>query len=188
MKCYLILTCLALLATPVLAQIDPGDNGIGIYADQDGLTNNVKLEVGVAMEVYLLLTRPTGETQLAGWECSLVQPDNVSVWGFNYPNPGTIAIIDGDNFCGVHSPMVPYADVNLLMTFIIVPLDGQCARFFIEEFTGQSGVTEPRYLDGSDLIDMKPYPDGNDLATFTVNEEGLSTESASLDQVKALYR
>lgn len=194
MKSYLILFCLLLMAGGATAQIDPNDNGVGIYADLDGLTNSVKVEAGEALEVYLLLTRPTGEKMLAAWEASLISPDNVSVWGFSYPNPRTLALVDGNNYMAAHEP-VPYADANLLMTFIITPLDGHCAQFYIREYTGQHDVTAPRYCDGTwepmdvdTLIDMVPYPAGSDVACFTINEESLAVTSESLDGVKALYR
>jgi|GEM_PF-3544414 len=194
MKTQMLLICVLLVAGVAFGQIDPNDDGIGIYADVDGLTHKVDLEVGVAMEVYLLLTRPTGPQMLAGWEGKLICPDNVSVWGFNYPYDGTMALVNGPNFAAVHD-RVPYQDINLLMTFIIVPLDSDCAQFYLDGADVQGDPEFPRYLDwneagtgSGDLYDLTPYPDGSAKACFIVNESGLPTECATLGQVKALYR
>ncbi len=193
-RSYLILTVLVLFAVPTMAQVDPHADGIGIYADKCGLVNEVDVEVGVPLEVYLLLTRPTCDQLLAAWECSIVAPDNVSVWGYSFPNPETIGMLNTPNFMAAHRP-VDYGMANLLMTFIVVPLDSEPAQFYIEEYTGQSGVTEPRYIDGTweslgdnVLIDMKPYPADGDQPCFTVNPSALPIASATWGGVKALYR
>ena len=193
-RSYLILSCLMLWAVAATAQIDSHDNGIGIYADMGGLVNEVEVEVGVPLEVYLLLTRPTGSQMLTAWECSIVAPDNVSVWGYSFPIAGTIGLVDTPKFMAAHQP-AEYGMANLLMTCIIVPLESEPAQFYIEEWPGQTGVTEPRYIDGTwedlsvhVLIDMVPYPDDDDEPCFTMNPAALPIASATWGGVKALYR
>ena len=192
MRSYLILVCLILWSTAAIAQVDPNDNGIGIYADLGGLNNRVCLEAGEPLEVYLLLTRPTGTVSLAGWECRIVVPDNVAIWGWNLPVPGSLAFSTPPSFM-VAFPGIPYQTVNHLMTFIITPLDSKPAQFYIEEFPNTQGVTEPRYLDyniGHDdtLIDLIPYPDGGVKPSFTINAVELSSDSASWGSMKAIFR
>ena len=190
---YLILTCLVLWATTATAQIDPNDNGIGIYADLGGMANEVQLEAGTPLEVYLLLTRPTGALGLAAWECQIVVPDNVSIWGWNLPISGSVAVSSPPSFCVGLPDDVPYQTIHHLMTIIITPLDCHPAQFFIEEFPNSQGVTAPRYFDydgtsDGELINLTPYPAGGAEAAFTINPEALPVSAASWDEVKALYR
>lgn len=194
MKIRILIIVFGLFAVTASAQIDCGADGVGIYADLEGMTNQVELEVGVPMEVYLLLTRPSATGLLAGWECGLIVPDNVSVWGWNVPYPGAMALIDIPH-CMAAWPTpdgVPFQDVNLLMKFIIVPLDSEPAQFYITGWEPEDSTRPPVYLDlpidGTELVEMVPYPRGEEKASFTVNPQALAVFSASWGEVKALYR
>lgn len=185
----LIAIGLCFIAGAAMAQIDPQFDGIGIYADVDGMLAGVQQEVGVPLEVYLLLTNPSSDLMYMAWECGIDVPDNALVWGFNFPHPGTIAIIDGTDFTAAWGVWTPMQSVNLLMTFIITPLDDQCAYFGV---TGNSGTPDPvgpaYCVEGYQIVDLHPYS-GAAGAAFALNaDEMLATDSATLDQVKALYR
>lgn len=193
MKTAIVVLCSVMLwALAASAQVNLGANGIGIYADLGGLTNEVELEAGTPMEVYLLLTRPTGQLKLGGWECHIDVPDNVVIWGWNHPHPGTMTFATPPDFMSVFTP-IPYAGVNHLMTFIIVPLDAEPARFFIGPHP-DFDVTLPRYLDADydgpmigNLIDAIPYA-GDDEPCFVVNGGSVPITDASWGEVRALYR
>ena len=43
-------------------------------------------------------------------------------------------------------------------------------------------------IDGTQEIEMVPYPGGETMASFTVNPEALAVASATWGVVKALYR
>ena len=133
---YFILVAIVVLAGPALAQIDPGPDGVGIYADKDGLVNQVEIEAGVPLEVYLLLTRPSGQNMLGGWECGLIVPENVTIWGWNISTPGALSLSEPPNFMVGH-PYIPYQTVNLLMTFIIVP------RYSSSSYHGSTSCPAP---------------------------------------------
>jgi hypothetical protein len=190
---YLILVCLVLWASASSAQIDPSANGIGIYADLDGLTNEVDVEVGKPLEAYLLLTRPSGAGGLGAWECNVVVPDNVKIWGWSFPAPGTICVSTPPLFCVGSYPYVVFENTTLLATFILTPLDCSPAQFYIEEFPNTQGVTKPRYIDCRSsgdtwMVDMNPYPSSDMAAAFTVNPSALPVTTKSWGDLKALYR
>lgn len=190
---FLILVCLLLSTATAVAQVDPNPDGIGIYADMDGLTNQVNIEIGKPLEAYLLLTRPSGAGALGAWECNVVVPDNVTIWGWSFPAPGTICISTPPTICVGVYPRIAYGNVVHLATFILTPLDSSPAQFYIEEYPNTQGVTKPRYLDTDDssdgvIIEMNPYPSGNDVATFTVNPSALPVSNTSWDGMKALFR
>ena len=192
MKIRILIIGFGLFAVTASAQIDPGADGVGIYADLGGMTNQVELEVGVPLEVYLLLTRPSGTGSLAGWECGIILPDNVSVWGWNVPYPGAIAMIDPPSCLAAWPDGVPFQDVNLLVKFIIVPLDSEPAQFYITGPVADNPARLPIYLDlpidGTQEIPMVPYPRGEAMASFTVNPQALALASVTWGEVKALYR
>ena len=189
----LIFVLLFIVASAATAQIDPNSNGIGIYADTGGLTNEVKLGSGSAMEVYLLLTRPTGTGTFAGWECQVIVPDNVTIWGWNLVDYENTAVIGtAPAFATVFTP-VPYQTVMHLLTFIVVPLDCKPAQFFITGFPFQTGPGIPNYLNraedgGGNIITMTPYPGLDNQPCFTVNPASVSATSTTWGGVKALYQ
>lgn len=178
-----------LLTSSAAAQIDTQADGVGIYADAEGMVAGVHQEAGVPLEVYLLLTNPSSELLYGGFECGIEVPDNALVWGFNFPQPGTIAVINDTDFMAAWGSWLPLQTVNVLMTFIITPLDDRCAFFNVTANTGNGQPGEPVYLvEGDDLIPMRPYSSAGG-ATFALNaDQQLPTVDATLDQVKALYR
>ena len=198
MKTLIVLIlCGCLWAVPATAQIDPNPDGVGIYADLDGLVNQVELEIGVPMEVYLLLTRPSGTGGIWSWEGEIIVPDNVSIWGWNNPIPGALSIASPPAFVVGYPEVFPYQVTNHLMTFIIVPEDSEPAQFYITGNSHPSGAPYPRYIDYDEsrphpdealLMPMTPYPDGLEGAAFTVNPDPTAVVSASWGGVKALYR
>lgn len=190
----ILMICVLSGAVAAVAQVDPGPNGMGIYADLDGLANRVDQETGVPMEVYLLLTNPTGVAKLGGWECRIVVPDNVVIWGWNHPHPGTMTFATPPDFMSVFTP-IPYAVVSHLMTFIIVPLDEEPAQFYLEALPGMENAPLPRYLDvdyaggvEGTLIYANPYPGGPEEPSFVLNGGMVPTVAASWGEVRALYR
>lgn len=167
---------------------------VGIYSDQGGLSNVVELEAGTPMEVYLLLTNATPGRFLGGWACRLVVPENVTVWGWNITTPGALTVSSPPDFAVGH-PAFPYQDVNLLMTFIIVPLDSEPAQFYITKHSSPVEGDFPKYLDvggtsGTEIIEreMHPYPGGETMASFTVNPDPTPTYDSRWGDVKALFR
>ena len=155
-----------------------------------GLTNQIALEVGKPLEVYVLMTHPTGAAALGAWECGIVVPDNAAIWGYGLPIAGSVLISTPPAFMVGLPRLLPYEDVMHLMTLIITPLDCYPAQFFIQEYPNNHGITAPRYVDGigDTIIELVPYPSGGAVAAFTLNPEALATSSASWDEVKALYQ
>ena len=193
MKKWLLVPLLLLPVAAVSEPIDPNPNGIGIYADLDGRVNRVDLDEDEAMEVYVLVTRATGtgsgEGLLAGVEFSIVVPDNVTIWGWNMPISGSFAFPEIPHFmiCFDH---VPYAEVNHVLTLIIVPSDEEPAQFYLTALQEPSGGDAPRYMDSEEfaLLDLTPYPGGEENMTFVINGDIVPEATTSWSDVKALYR
>ncbi|MCP4571592.1 MAG: hypothetical protein GY838_04510 [bacterium] len=190
----ILVLALALFAAMASAEpIDPNPNGIGIYADLEGRTNQVEVEIGQPMEVYVLVTRATGDggpdSMMGGVEFTIIVPDNVTIWGWNTPLPGTMAATDPPNFMMAFDA-VPYTDVIHVLTLIVVPGDDDPAQFYLTALQHPAGGEHPRFADAPDyeLFDLTPYPGGQDNMTFVVNGSIVPGEETSWGGVKALYR
>jgi len=197
MKRLLSFLLLAILIAggQAIAQVDPDTDGIGIYADQGAMTNAITATPGDEIEVYLVMTRPSvtaANLGIAAWECKLVVPSNVFVWGWNIP---------GQNWLNAGSPpdfIVAYgrdplaiSNAVLLMTFIIRVTDTSPALFYIQASWLNSGQCNlPVYLakdNLSRLIPLHPYPDGPDQPSFKVNPDATPIQAASWGEIKTLY-
>lgn len=187
----LILTavCLCLAAGMATAQIDTTADGIGIYADLEAMQSQVQLDAYQPLEVYLLLTNPTSDLGYGAFQCGIEVPDNAQVWGFSFPHAGTIALMEGTNIIAAWPQFLPMESANLLMTFIIMPLDSQSAYFNVGDCHYNGHIIEASYLLPGDVI-LPLHPHVNAVgASFSVNDNGqVATDEVTLDQVKALYR
>ena len=103
-----------------------------------------------------------------------------------------IAMINPPSCLAAWPDGVPFQDTNLLVKFIIVPLDSEPAQFYITGPVADNPARLPIYLDlpidGTQEIPMVPYPSGEAMASFTVNPVALAVASATWGEVKALYR
>ena len=78
MKKLLAFTAILALSTVAMAQLDPDPDGMGIYFDMDATITCVENDPGMApVEVYLLLTNPSGPT-VGAWECDI--PEDVEAY------------------------------------------------------------------------------------------------------------
>jgi hypothetical protein len=175
--------------------VDPNPDGIGIYADKAATVNTVNAAPLAAVEVYLVLTRPSiTNTSLgvAGWECKVVVPDNAVVWGWNLPGDHWLNVGTPPDFqVGYGLTPLPSSSAVLLMTFIILVTDTNPARFYVRASMFNSGrFNLPVYVawgDVSRIIPLHPYPGGPDQPSFRVNPGPTPNVAASWGQVKALY-
>lgn len=208
MKRLFLIVCLplcllALLAGGAAAQIDPQDDGVGIYADLAATQFSVTAQPGDPFEVYLLLTRTTTTEYILSWECAIEVPDNASLWGWTMPpglGRGLFLVDEPHQFQCTFAPdhLLPQ-DVVVLMTFIVMVTDESPAAFGIGPHWVDSGdFGLPCYLT-SDTADplvgnltlhpMHPYEPGDGKATFAINAGPLvASQPATLGRIKALYQ
>lgn len=185
---------LAMMAGAAAAQLDPGPDGIGLYADLEGNVNGL-LEGTGQHDLYLLLTGFSGEVGLGAWELQLDYDPSIYMVGYAIPyaylNFGT-----GPEFIvGLGFPMVPAPAMHLATITFMVP-GSEPEGIFIKPATyiegGSMGNYLPCYVNLPNTGELRPmYPSSGsvDLPVFRFNAEApVATESASLDRVKALYR
>jgi hypothetical protein len=155
MKKLLVLMAVVLLASGAMAQIDPDDNGMGVYFDTEGTvvckTTAAPFE---SVNAYLLITRPTDTAGVSGWEAA------VTIGGAPVaPSWALAAGLDVDSSAsgfqvgiGVAPAALPAAPAVLLATwtgFVMQPTD--VVTFTVSDVPGSVSFDgTPGYGSGAD--------------------------------------
>jgi len=198
MKKHLLLTLLLSLAfvLPSLAQLDPDPDGVGIYADLDGLQNNLMTGEGI-IELYVLATGISAPDGMAAWELSLFYDGPLVYAGhvipYNNVNVGQWPSYSVGHAQAVHAP----APIMHLMTLtFVVTGTNTPGEIFIRQADmpegGSIGNNLPAYCNGVppyDLYTMFPSSGGIDAPVFRVNgDQPVATKSVSFSGIKALFK
>ena len=69
-KSLLMLLILALACSNSFAQLDPDDDGIGVYFNPCACNNCITFDAG-PQTAFLVITHPTSPQGVAGWECKM---------------------------------------------------------------------------------------------------------------------
>ena len=197
MKKWMLLLGLGslLLASPVLAQLDPDEDGIGIYFDPCACGYCVTLPEGEHM-AWLVITHPTSEAGVGGWECEIawdgpVVPLQWMLEGLaiNVEEPPTFSVGLGEP---VSNPYLFPAVVVMSIRLMVLSVDEPC-NFYIDGILFHSLPDRvPAYLDGADysnIIQLRQSTGGPDIPVATINGDcAVASEETSWSEVKGLFR
>ncbi|MFH1843538.1 MAG: hypothetical protein ABIF77_10070 [bacterium] len=196
MKLLTCLVCLSILlfSCPLFAQIDPDDDGVGIYFDLAGDEHCSQVPMGIVRDLYLLLTNASAPGGVAGWECRI---ENYPEYNFivNWQPIGWIgSILDPPNFqIGLATPL-PWAPAIHLMTITVLVINMDCWWFSIVPHPLPTVPGEIVYADGDDLFNFIPMHQstgGPDTPVAGINcscPPPIDTESISWGGVKSMYK
>nr|MEE4269059.1 hypothetical protein [Candidatus Krumholzibacteria bacterium] len=185
--------CLALIAMSASAQVDPGPNGLGLYADMDGMVNRLDTEPGM-VELYLLATNVT-EPNVSGWEFALnYSPSSLYFAGYTIPysnvNVGTFPSFT----VGLAEP-IPQAPVMHLMTLNVGVSNMEPAAIYLMApalpVGGSLGNDLPAFITAPDfyITAFQPSSGSVNAPVFRINGDApVATEPATWGGVRALYR
>ncbi len=195
-KIALVLMITAVLTGNAFAQLDPDDDGIGVYFDPCACVNCLTLDAGEHLG-YLVITHPTSPMGVLGWECKMWAEGPAFITSVELlGNAVDVGTRENEYIVGLADPLYnPYsfpaivvAMVNVFITDTTEPIN-----FYIDGVyfpSHESG--QPAYLDGSDNTIIKPLQQstgGPDFPVATINGEcAVATESTTIDGIKALYR
>ncbi len=187
------------IAGGAIAQLDPDDDGIGIYFDPCACVNCLDLPVGEHLG-YLVITHPTSELGVGGWEATITStgPGVVTEWEL-LGQAINAASRPNEFVVGLGEPVInpytfPAVVVAILHLYIID--DSAPIEFFIDGiyFHSIPDYDGPAYLDGADYSILKPLQQiqgSPELPVAIINGDCagvVATESTSFDNLKALYR
>lgn len=195
-KIALVIFLASLMAGNAVAQLDPDDDGIGVYFDPCACVNCLTLEAGEHLG-YLVITHPTSPTGVGGWEAAVWAegPAFIIEWEL-LGDAINVATRENEFIVGVAEPLYnPYsfpAVVVAIMHLLIVDT-AEPVNFYIDGIYFHSlPEKQPAYLDGADYDIIKKLQQSTGGAGFpvaTINGEcAVATESTTFDGLKALYR
>jgi hypothetical protein len=195
MKKFALVTAILLLASTSFAQLDPDDDGIGVYFDPCACNNCISFDVG-AHRAFLVITHPTSPQGVWGWEARLTFDGPMVLSAMTFTGESLNVGTPPDYVVGSVDPQVnPYtypAIVVALIDFYIFNTD-EPVHFYIDGTTRHSlDDRVPAYLDGADAMLIKPLQQatgGPDIAVATINGDcAVATDVETWGGVKALFR
>jgi hypothetical protein len=201
MKKAILTLMLLAIATVAFSQVDPDENGFGLYFDQLG--NDVCLSTTAPftpVTAYLLLTNPTS-VGASGFECEVVVNGNLTApaWTLNGSQPlniatapefmvgfgtGDLAVMASDNV----------ALLATMTAYIMAPTDQigfQIAPYAISSFDpaapGYADANNAGILVAGQVSSGFPYT--NDVAQINTDPcSVVANDNVSFGSLKALYR
>jgi len=188
-----VLVCL--LAVSSQAQVDPGPDGIGIYADLGGTVNNMFTSPG-SVELYVLVTNVQAPLGVGSWELSVDVVGPATYVGYVIPYEHIQVGVFPSFSVGAAQDIRPPAPAILLMSLFFEITGPEPVDFYIKEahlpVGGSLGNYLPVYINGDiheDLRNLYPSSGSIDLPVFRINGEApVATVSARFGDIKALYR
>ena len=193
-KLSIIVLCLSLVAVHAWGQLDPGPDGLGLYLDMEGTINNVQQESGL-LEVHLLLTGCSSEQGFAAWEAGIAFDGPLEFAGYQLPDHSIAFIRFPDLSAGYDYNYFIQQPILHLLTLYFHVNGPEVGNIYLGPVSssggsGSMGNYLPAYVTpGSVMVAMHPSSGSVDLPVFRVNGEApVATTSATMDEIKALYR
>lgn len=192
----LCMTLLTLRFGPATAQLDPDDDGIGIYFDPCACVNCIPMEAG-PQEGYIVITHPTSQMAgVGGWEAKIwpVGPatvTNVTLEGLaiNVGNaPEYIVGLANPINNPFTYPAVVVATVEFTLLDESTPVNWYIDGIYFHSMDEKV----PCYLDGADYsikIALQQPTGGPGIPVATINGQcAVPADNVSWSGVKSLYR
>ncbi|MFO7609268.1 MAG: hypothetical protein R6X35_08740 [Candidatus Krumholzibacteriia bacterium] len=194
-----VLLAALLLAVPALAQLDPDDDGIGIYFDPSAAgANCVPMEPG-AQRCFLVITHPTSQQAgVGGWEAKIWMEGPGLITGISY---------EGDTFnfasrpfeyiVGIATPLYNpwlYPSVVVAIFDFFVLEDTEPIYWYIDGVYFHSMPDKvPAYLDGDDyniIIALQQPTGGPEIPVASINSDDCAVpiEPVTWGGMKALFK
>jgi hypothetical protein len=202
MKKMLVIALAILVSSSAFAQIDPDENGIGLYFDEFGYEVCMSTAAPFTpITAYLLATNISEESGVSGFECEVTTdgPLTASAWALNGVQPLNVFAAPlfavGLGEFELATPVIN--NVVLLATltaYVLAPTDQ--VSFGIKNLdAGSFTPPSPGYAAGDNAGLLVPlqvssgFPFGAAVAQINIDPCGVvANEDVSFGSVKALYR
>jgi hypothetical protein len=201
----ILCSLVGMLVTPVVAQVDPDPNGIGIYFDEGANVYCTQADVGSEMLAYLCLTRITSASGISKWEAAVEVSLPNAVLAWNLRGQATNTSENPEFVVGLTEPLLWQSSLVVLeMTLSVLAEDPLVLRVHPTENPSVPGAPFPlpAYALGDDpsVFQTLGYSWGWDPTTgepnwcAVINPAGdcsdppTENSSSSWGGIKALYR
>lgn len=179
-----------------VAQLDPDDDGIGVYFDPCACVNCVPMEPG-PQQGYVVITHPTAQQAgVGGWEAKIWLEGPGVITSTSYQGQSINFFNPPEYFVGIavplYNPFMYPAVVVATIDFLLLD-DTQPLQWYIDGVYRHSLPERvPAYLDGDDyniIIPLQQPTGGPTIPVATINGEcAVPTTEASWGDVKSLFR
>ena len=118
MKKIALVTILLLLMTGSgFAQLDPDDDGIGVYFDPCACTNCISLDVGF-QTAFLVVTHPTSPQGVLGWEARMWVEGPAAISGVSLHGDEVNVGVAPDYVVGTAAPQINPPNLFLVVRYV----------------------------------------------------------------------
>ena len=195
-KLLLALFILPAIAGMAYAQLDPDDDGIGVYFDPCACNNCISMDVG-SHRAFLVITHPTSPAGVHGWEAKLWATGPMFITGVGLQGANiNVGVLPNEYIVGVVDPLInpfTYPAVVIATIDFYLSATAPAAQFWIDGVMFHSlPEKQPAYLDGSDTNVIKKLQQstgGRDFPVATINGDcAVAVEGETWGGVKALFR
>ena len=179
-----------------LAQLDPDDDGIGVYFDPCACVNCVPMEPG-PQQAYIVITHPTSQRAgVGGWEAMIWVTGPAIITNTTFEGNSINFLTPPEYLVGIQIPLYnPFMYPAVVVgTFDFQLLeDTERVDWWIDAiFRHSLPDPVPAYLDGDDyniIIPMQQPTGGPDIPVATINGDcAVPADPVSWGEVKTLYR
>ena len=183
------------LAGTAAAQLDPDDDGIGVYFDPCACVICMELEPAIYTG-YIVITHPTSPEGVGGWEARITYDGPVTVTNWAFQGEAYNFMTPPDFYVGIGTPIInPFTYPAIVVaTFELALLsDTPEVNFWIDGVLRHSLPDRmPAYLDGSDYNIIKPLQQptgGPQFPVATINGGcAVPNDDLTWGDIKTLFR
>jgi hypothetical protein len=185
-----------LLGAQAFAQLDPDDDGIGVYFDPCACVNCLPMDVGQQVG-WVVITHPTAqEGGVGGWEAKIWIEGPAVITNTTLYGDATSFLPAPDYYVGCGTPLynpftypaVVVAKFDFMIFDTATPIDWYIDGVYRHSLPERV----PAYLDGDDyeiIIPLQQPTGGPDIPVATINGEcAVEGEDATWGGVKSLFR
>jgi hypothetical protein len=184
-----------LIAGSAMAQLDPDDDGIGVYFDPCACVNCISMDIG-ERTAFLVITHPTSPQGVGGWECAMWLDGPAYLLGVEFQGQAVNVGVAPNYVVGTVDPQVnpfTYPAVVVAVMHFYISMTSSPVTWWIDGTRWHALPDKvPAYLDGADINiikELKQSTGGPQFPVATINGDcAVGVEVESWGGVKALFR